>query len=176
MAYRILTIPFDPENEVFTDDELLKFLANKKVIEMHTEFFQVGKKAYWTVFVNYKSVFTQGEESSKEARLNEAESLLYKRLKEWRREKAEKQNMPVFIIATNKQLIDVIKQNPETIEQLKNIQGFGKKKLSMYGKELLKLLHDFYEKKPLEHKKKNDTEDEQPLLKTTDDSKGENSE
>jgi len=67
--------------------------------------------------------------------LNEAEKLILKRLKEWRKEKVEKQGIPVFIVATNRQLMDVIRRVPVTLEALRDVHGFGKKKIERYGKE-----------------------------------------
>lgn len=147
MAVRILTIPFDPQTGGFPDDELRKFLLNKKLRSLHPQFFELHGTAYWTVFVEYESVVSA--ESPKNEALNTAEGLLYRRLQEWRKETAEREGVPVFIVATNKQLVALVKQRPMTLEALRSIQGFGKKKVSAYGKALVGILKAFFEKKPL---------------------------
>jgi hypothetical protein len=56
VPYRIFTIPFDADKEVFGDEELNAFLTGKKVHEVKAEFFRMGTKAYWSVFVHYQPV------------------------------------------------------------------------------------------------------------------------
>jgi len=147
MPIRIFTIPFDPLKELFPDENLSQFLLNKHVKTLHPEFFQINDRAFWTIFVEYETIV----ESEKQASdgLNEAEKLLMKRLKEWRKDKADKEGIPVFIIATNKQFIDTIKRRPVSLEALRDIHGFGKKKIERYGDEIVKIISAFYEKKPL---------------------------
>ncbi len=53
--------------------------------------------------------------------------------------------MPVYVVCTNKQALDLVKKVPNTIEALKSIEGFGKKKIESFGRELTSLIRDFYE-------------------------------
>ena len=146
MSIRIFTIPFDPQKGLFQDEDLCKFLLNKKTRRIQPEFFQMDGHAYWTVFVEYETVVTQ--DTAKSEGLDTAQRLLFQRLKEWRKERAEKEGIPVFIIATNKQLLDLIERAPGTLEALRDIHGFGKKKISRYGPDLIDMIRSFYEKKP----------------------------
>jgi hypothetical protein len=41
---------------------------------------------------------------------DEEQQLLFKRLRQWRKEKAEKEGVPVFIIATNRQLLQLVQR------------------------------------------------------------------
>jgi len=127
MSIRIFTIPFNPEKELFSDEGLSTFLLNKYVKKLYPEFFQINDRAFWTVFVEYETIVDAEKSGSED--LNEAEILLMKRLKQWRKEKAEKEGIPVFIIAANKQFVDVIRQAPKSLAALREIHGFGKKKL-----------------------------------------------
>lgn len=150
MPVHILTIPFDNEREVFDDEDLTKFLLNKRVKDLRPEFFQVNGNAYWTVFVDCESV--AGPEKGDTDGLDQAQRLLMQRFREWRKEKAEKEGVPVFIIATNKQFVDVIKRAPGNLAALREINGFGKKKVDRYGKEVVDIVKSFYEKRPLRKK------------------------
>jgi superfamily II DNA helicase RecQ len=150
MPVRIFTIPFNPDHEHFSDEDLSRFLLNKQVKKLHPEFFQIHDKAFWTVFVEYETIAETKETSSNG--LNEAEKLLMKQLKEWRKETADKEGIPVFIIATNKQFMDVIRQAPKSLTALRVVHGFGKKKIERYGSEIVKIVAAFYEKKPLHPK------------------------
>ena len=148
MSVRVFTIPFDVQREIFQDEDFTRFLLNKRVKRLQPEFFQANSKAYWTVFVEYETVVVQENASDKD-HLDDAQSLFMKRFRQWRKEKAEKEGIPVFIIATNKQLVDVIRHAPVSLESLRSIHGFGKKKIERYGKEIVEIVKAFYEKKPL---------------------------
>lgn len=151
MPIRIFTIPFEADKAFFADDALARFLLNKQVKKMLPEFFQLNGQAYWTVFLEYESVGTL-EETEKDS-LDEGQRLLLKRLKEWRKEKAEKEGIPVFIIATNQQLMAVVKNRPVNLETLKDIHGFGKKKIERHGNEILHIVTSFYEKRSQHNRK-----------------------
>ena len=149
MAVRIITLPFEPHQGIFQDEDLTRFLLNKHVKDLRPEFFQMDGHAYWTVFVNYENVLTEVDSNNKLDGLDDAQKLLFKRLREWRKEKAEKEGIPVFIIATNKQLMDIVRAVPRSLEALRQINGFGKKKVEKHGKELVTIIQGFYEKKPI---------------------------
>lgn len=147
MPIRIFTIPYNPQTIGFADEELQKFLLNKNVKSLHPQFFQLDGMALWTVFVEYEVVVSRVPAESDG--LNAPERLLYQRLREWRKETAEKEGVPVFIIANNKQLMELIKQSPTTLEALRNVHGFGKKKVEAYGAALTGLIKAFNKKEPL---------------------------
>lgn len=121
MPIRILTIPFDPDRELFQDEELAAFLLNKKPRTIRPEFFQTAGRAYWTVFVDYEPVLAGGKPS--DPGLDEAQQVLLQRLKEWRGEKAQKEGVPVYSIATNRQLADVVLRASATLDALRQISG-----------------------------------------------------
>ena len=41
---------------------------------------------------------------------------------------------------------DIVRVAPGSLEALKNIKGFGKRKISKYGKEIIEIVKAFYEK------------------------------
>lgn len=141
MAFRIITIPFSPEKEIFAEEDLNSFLLNKHLKSWQAQFFTKGEKAYWTVFLEYENGVPRAKNTEK---LSEPQALLYQRLREWRKEKADAGGVPVFLVATNQELLSVVKQAPQSLEALKNIRGFGNKKIEKYGKELIKLIQTFY--------------------------------
>ena len=143
MPIRILTVPFDPAHDLFQDEDLSKFLLNKRVKTLRPEFFQLDGRAFWSVFVEYESVMP--DTSSRRADdLNEPQRLLYQRLREWRKEAAERDGFPVFLLATNSQLTEIVKQAPRSLEALRQIRGFGKKKLTRYGEQIVGIVTAFY--------------------------------
>jgi superfamily II DNA helicase RecQ len=145
MPFKIITIPFNREKGCFLEEELNKFCLNKTVRSYEAKFFQDGGGAYWSVFLEYEEVLEAS--GVDDFRLNDSQQLLLKRLREWRRKKAEDNGVPVYVICTNKQALELVKKAPKTIEALKSIEGFGKKKIESFGRELTTLIQEFYEVK-----------------------------
>lgn len=141
MPVRIFTIPFEPDKETFSDEDLSRFLLNKVVKRLAPEFFTLHDRAYWTVFIEYEVPVDADRSGSDD--LSETQKLQFKRLKEWRKERADKEGIPAFIISNNKQLIDVIRRAPATMTALRDIHGFGKKKIERYGKDILGIVKAF---------------------------------
>jgi len=141
MAYRIITVPFDTKLGGFSDEELNAFCLSKKILDKRIEFFTHDGFAYWTLFLEYDTLLDGDEKTT--SRLNEPDQLLFQRLKEWRKMEAEKNGMPVFIVATNRELLELVRLKPTTLEGVKQIRGFGRKKLERYGKPVLKLMSEF---------------------------------
>ena len=65
---------------------------------------------------------------------------LYKKLKLWRRDKANRENIKPYIIFSDSTLIDITNKLPKSKDELLEIRGVGEKKIQKYGDELLKLL------------------------------------
>lgn len=147
MPVRILTIAFNPLQERFLDDELRSFLLNKTVKMMRPEFFQFHGQPFWSVFIEYENVLAAPVPPADG--LDGPRRLLLQRLREWRKEQAEKGGVPVYIIATNKQLADLVSRAPMGLEALSQIDGFGKKKLERFGKEIVEIVRAFHQNNAL---------------------------
>ncbi len=57
--------------------------------------------------------------------MNAPQQLFFKRLREWRKQKAEEHGVPVYVICGNKQAVELIMRASKTIEALNSIEGFG---------------------------------------------------
>lgn len=58
-------------------------------------------------------------------------------LKEWRRQLAERERIPAYLICQDKTLEHLVIARPGTVEELANIYGLGPAKIARYGAELL---------------------------------------
>ena len=143
MHIRILTLPFDEIHEGFPDEVIEDFCQNKLVKGIQTEFFLHDGKAYWSVAIQYEII---KKETSNIRELDQEQRLLFQRLKEWRKKQADAEGVPAFIVATNAQLIYMIRHRCKTLECLKNLKGFGKSRVAKYGKFITDIIIDFYEK------------------------------
>lgn len=62
-------------------------------------------------------------------------------IREWRKEFAKKNDIPAFMVFSDKSLRDLILKAPSNEEELEKVYGFGKKKIDLIGKALLKKLN-----------------------------------
>ncbi|MFH1135463.1 MAG: HRDC domain-containing protein [Pseudomonadota bacterium] len=143
--FKIITIPFDWSREFFDEDLVNRFILNKHVKRYEIMFFQKGEGRYWSVFLEYDPVVGKTPEKETEG-LDEPQRVLLERLKAWRKERAEQDGVPVYIIGNNREMVQVALNSPRTLEALGVIKGFGKSKVEKYGREIIGLIKAFHEK------------------------------
>lgn len=62
---------------------------------------------------------------------------VFQELRSWRRKTANKEGKSAFFVATNRMLFMLGAYLPATVEELKQIPGFGQRKAELYGAEIL---------------------------------------
>lgn len=144
MELRIFTLPFDGISEGFPDEIITQFCLNKKVHSIVPQFFEQEGRPFWSVAVQYEVVL-RGED--KVRALDDAQQLLFARLKEWRKNHAVKVGIPVYLICTNAQLLQMVQLKCRSLESLKQVLGFGRKRTEKYGKPIVDTIKDFYDEK-----------------------------
>jgi len=72
--------------------------------------------------------------------LDQAAQWRFDHVREWRKKYAEDNDIPAFIVFSNRTLTDLAIKNPKTLDALKEVYGFGDKKIEHLGQELLKVL------------------------------------
>ena len=75
--------------------------------------------------------------------LDLAEKGLFEALRIKRAQLAEHENVPAYIIAQDSVLIDLIRQQPHTLEDFLGVSGFGQVKQQKYGPAFLEVLNIF---------------------------------
>jgi len=74
---------------------------------------------------------------------------LYAELALWRIEKAEEMNVPPYVIAANKTLLEIVKVLPTSGKSLAEVGGFGKKRLADHGPAILDMVIAYVQKHQL---------------------------
>ena len=147
VGVRILTAPFDPGSGLFDDEAIQRFLLNKRVRRLVPVFFTQEGRAYWSLWVEYEPLTGASSPSpsqgNREHSLDATQQRFYDRLSAWRKSKAEAGGVPVYVVATNVQLADVVRQLPRSLEALRQIKGFGKGKIDRHGRDILALVSAF---------------------------------
>lgn len=76
--------------------------------------------------------------------LSSDDNVLYDKLRAKRSELARLNNLPPYVIATNKSLMSMVAIKPKSSEQLKDVYGFGSYKIEKYGDEFLSVFISDY--------------------------------
>ncbi|MBB6111821.1 ATP-dependent DNA helicase RecQ [Mucilaginibacter lappiensis] len=100
--------------------------------------------------VEFIETQTTEEHHTEAAPPHEAE--LLSRLKNTRRDIAELENVPAYIIVSDATLLEMATYLPQNLDELRLISGFGDVKLARYGRELLQPVKDYCKAKGLESK------------------------
>ena len=68
---------------------------------------------------------------------------LRERLRQWRQEVAKERKVPAFVVMHDTSLDDLCRRRPASLDELRQVHGFGEKKTADYGPEILKVLSEF---------------------------------
>ncbi len=82
---------------------------------------------------------------TKAAPRERGDSELHEYLRQWRREAALELKMPAFVVMHDSSLEEICRQLPKSLEEMRNITGFGERKTERYGQSVLDALKRFQE-------------------------------
>jgi ATP-dependent DNA helicase RecQ len=74
--------------------------------------------------------------------MDNQQKLTYDRLKEWRKNRSQQNEVPAFVICSDRTLNDLVDKRPKDLDELSAVFGFGPKKVEMLGPEVLEVLKE----------------------------------
>lgn len=83
-----------------------------------------------------------GTATGEEAQLDPEAQALFDRLTAWRRERATRDGLPSYTIASNRSLTEMAARRPNSVAALAAIWGFGEGRAAKYGADLLPMLNE----------------------------------
>jgi superfamily II DNA helicase RecQ len=93
--------------------------------------------------VDFRSSAKQKATSRTQVAKNIPHPELYLKLKEWRDNLADEQNLPTYMILPQKSLAELVAKLPIERQTLKNIKGIGQAKIGQYGEEIIQMIQDY---------------------------------
>lgn len=78
--------------------------------------------------------------ASPTATLTSEQRRLYEAIRRWRYETAQRDGVPPYVVLTNRNLADLVRERPDGIAALRRVRGIGQAKVERHGEALLALL------------------------------------
>ena len=145
MQLKLFIVPV--KNVTAAEAELNAFLRSHRVLAVKKEFVPDGENSFRTFCVEYLDGVGVGALLSggrpkidyKEV-LKPEEFEVFSRLRDWRKNVAEKEGVPVYAVLTNEQLAQMVQKQVKSKAGLKEIEGVGDARVEKYGEAVLQLL------------------------------------
>jgi superfamily II DNA helicase RecQ len=144
MAYKFITISI--QDAGVGEAELNAFLRGRRVLAVERRWVDAGLNSCWAICVDYLERMEPVERPPRgqgKNRVDYREVLgpedfaVFARLRQWRKETAEAESVPVYTIFTNEQLAEMARQRVTTREGLERIAGVGDGRIDKYGSQVL---------------------------------------
>ena len=90
-----------------------------------------------------KSSKTKAHSNLKRQTIADQDTALWNALRNKRRQLAEQQDVPPYIIFNDLTLLEMLEKRPDTSREFAGLTGVGERKLSLYGDEFLAVLAEF---------------------------------
>lgn len=149
MKLRLITLTMNPDTGGFPSEPLADIEG--EVMSVSEHFFVHGGMPQLLLIVHYREKTTgervqRGKSPVKPADpgvravLSDPEKAVFDRLRAWRNGRAFSEGVPPYVLLTNQQLADIVRKNPNTLAELREVEGIGESKAARFGRELLGML------------------------------------
>ncbi|WP_158247319.1 HRDC domain-containing protein [Geothermobacter hydrogeniphilus] len=132
-----------------TAEEFNRFLRSHRVLNVNREFVSQGENSFWALAVEYlpgEATVKSPRSANRRNRVDYKELLppdafqLFVLLREWRKQTAEQEGVPVYTIFTNEQLAEMAQRGCASKDELQTIDGIGQGRLEKYAEAVLGLI------------------------------------
>lgn len=147
LQYKFFRIPLQSLEE--SEEALNRFLRSVKVVHVQREFVAQGENSFWTLAIEYmpsEDGSAGGGILRKRVKIDYKELLspedfaVFVKLREWRKEVAAEEGVPVYAIFTNEQMAKIAEERSQTQADLAQIDGIGKSRIAKYGESVLEIV------------------------------------
>jgi superfamily II DNA helicase RecQ len=147
MQFKFFMIP--ASNAVEAEAELNAFVRSHRVLTVNRQLVADGQASYWAVAVEYLDgkpgqgkAAGGGERSRVDYKdvLDEQQFAVFSRLRDLRKEIAETEGLPIYVIFTNEQLAEMVRSKVTSKAAMSKIEGVGEGKVTKYAERFLAVL------------------------------------
>ncbi len=150
MPIKLFSVPaLDPGTG---EHDVNQFCAQHRVVSIERRLVTVHDRPVWCFCVEYllqanpAAAAGGGDYRPRvdyKQLLNEDDFRVFSKLRELRKELAEKEQVPVFTVFTNEHLAAIAKVRPTSATELHRIDGIGDGKVARYGERVLAVVGPF---------------------------------
>ncbi len=151
MKHKFFIIPAaDP---VTAENELNVFIAQHRITHIERHFVVDGTNSFWPICVTWLD--NEGTLAGSMAKrknkidyrevLNETDFRIYAKLRDLRKDLADREATPVYNIFTNEQLATIVQKRILTKAALLEVEGIGQTRVEKYGKDFLDCINSILE-------------------------------
>ena len=148
MKYSFFTIPVRDPGQA--QDELNSFLTQHRVVSVVKEFINNGANSCWSLCVEWvdkKDSLTPASGAKRKQvdykeLLSEADFAIYLQLRSLRKKISEEAGVPPYVVFTNEQLAEIVRQHISSKSVLSKLKGVGIKRVETYGEPFLNLMKE----------------------------------
>ena len=140
------------KNSMDEEEEFNRFLRSVKVLTIHREFTSCGENSYWCFAVEYLYSKNDQSESNKSKTgkpkidykevLSPEDFALFAKLRDWRKEIANIDKVPLYTIFNNEQLAQIAREKITTNAGLRGISGVGETRAKKYCEAVGKIIKE----------------------------------
>lgn len=159
MQVRVFNVPVSGPEREERIREINSFIGSRDIKKCTAQVIVSGPQPFWTLLIAFTagdgaagkdmskpqevtdiSRYQGGSADADPNDLDETEKRVFNDLRRWRRGAADRESKPLYLILNNRQLIDIIKCEPRTVEDMIKITSIPEKKARDYGPKILKIL------------------------------------
>ena len=151
LQYKFFMVPVKDIPEVET--ELNRFLRAVRAVNVQRDFVAHGENSFWGIAVEYlpadgripacKNNERRSTKVDYKEILTPQEFAVFAKLREWRKETAGQEAVPVYTIFTNDQLAQIAQRRITTKAGLNEIDGIGEARIKRYAEAVLAIVEAF---------------------------------
>jgi superfamily II DNA helicase RecQ len=144
MNIKVFNIRLAKEFCQIDQDKMNEFLDTVEVKLTSTNFVTTGTTDFWSAAVFYVPKTSKVESTVaklSEEDLSQQEQKIFNALRQWRNDLAQRLEWSAFRICHNSHLLAVAQSNPQTLEALERVPGFGKARTEKYGEDIVAVLN-----------------------------------
>lgn len=149
MQCRIFSVPVDSEGAFEKEHKLNDFLGVTNVKRVFASIANQPEGPIWSVLFFYEGAerATQKSPASAESTVATGATLTGEQvksiiaLKKWRADQAAQEGVPLYMVAQNRWLEEIVQMPGRTLDDLKNVSGLGEWRVQKYGTKILEVLN-----------------------------------
>ena len=149
MQCKIFSVPLESETALDRERKLNDFLGATNVKRVFASLANQPEGPIWSVLFFYEgeAEVMQKAPASPGAPLDSGVPLTGEQvkwivaLKKWRADQAAQEGVPLYMVAQNKWLEDIVRMPARAVDDLKNVRGLGEWRVQKQGAKILEVLN-----------------------------------